>query len=288
MPMSDPPAARSAPVAGDITTDLPCARCGYNLRTLTADALCPECATPVVRSLQGQLLQFADPRWLSTLRIGTALLLGHVVVRITASVLTATTMFGSQWLGYLIWLAGDVLGVVAVFLLTTTEPASQADQGSATLRRVLRVACVIGLFSRYAWVLPGLSNAAPVAAGGVISAAANLFLAVGLLRYLRRLAQRIPDAALVSNTFVVMIGLGLIMVWGVFLHGVILLLGPGGFAGLVGSRPFTASASLFGCGGFIFGILFVVVLFQYVNAFRHAAGQASQMQDEPELESDPM
>src|SRR5262245_52264499 len=35
-----------------ITTDLPCMRCGYNLRTLGTDALCPECATPVAQSIE--------------------------------------------------------------------------------------------------------------------------------------------------------------------------------------------------------------------------------------------
>jgi uncharacterized repeat protein (TIGR04138 family) len=33
-----------------ITADVPCVRCGYNLRTLDTGGKCPECATEVIRS----------------------------------------------------------------------------------------------------------------------------------------------------------------------------------------------------------------------------------------------
>ncbi|UCG33994.1 MAG: hypothetical protein JSU68_05020 [Phycisphaerales bacterium] len=39
-------------VDGRIAADLPCHRCGYNLRTLGTDARCPECNFPVYDTLQ--------------------------------------------------------------------------------------------------------------------------------------------------------------------------------------------------------------------------------------------
>ncbi len=53
-----------------VRTDRQCVGCGYNLRTLTYDASCPECSTPVKNSLMGDLLVFANPRWLRRILMG--------------------------------------------------------------------------------------------------------------------------------------------------------------------------------------------------------------------------
>src|SRR5436305_1574598 len=39
--------------------NLPCLRCGYNLRTLATDGRCPECSTPIASSLDTNLLRYA-------------------------------------------------------------------------------------------------------------------------------------------------------------------------------------------------------------------------------------
>jgi hypothetical protein len=39
-----------------ITEDRPCLRCGYSLRSISRDAVCPECASSVAASLRGELL----------------------------------------------------------------------------------------------------------------------------------------------------------------------------------------------------------------------------------------
>ena len=48
--------------------DSPCPTCGYNLRGLKDENVCPECNAPVGQSLLGDRLEFANPRWLR--RIG--------------------------------------------------------------------------------------------------------------------------------------------------------------------------------------------------------------------------
>src|SRR4051794_20030737 len=42
-------ATATAPVV--VPSDVPCLKCGYNLRGLAASGLCPECAEPIARSL---------------------------------------------------------------------------------------------------------------------------------------------------------------------------------------------------------------------------------------------
>lgn len=52
-----------------------CLSCGYDLAGLPESGRCPECATPVERSRRGNLLRFASPAYLKTLRTGATLAL---------------------------------------------------------------------------------------------------------------------------------------------------------------------------------------------------------------------
>ena len=55
-----------------ISGDLLCVNCGYNLRTLRVDGLCPECSMPVAKSLT---TVSACARWLKQLDLGAKVLL---------------------------------------------------------------------------------------------------------------------------------------------------------------------------------------------------------------------
>jgi hypothetical protein len=52
------------------TQDVPCLRCGYNLRGLKIDGLCPECGAPIARSLHGNLLGYSAPEYVAKLQAG--------------------------------------------------------------------------------------------------------------------------------------------------------------------------------------------------------------------------
>ncbi len=52
-----------------------CLSCGYDLSGLPETGVCPECAAPIERSLRGNLLRFASPAYLKTLRTGATLAL---------------------------------------------------------------------------------------------------------------------------------------------------------------------------------------------------------------------
>jgi hypothetical protein len=63
MPASETASARTSAV---VTTDLPCIRCAYNLRTLPWNGICPECGHPVRHSRMPAGLRFhsfSEVRW---------------------------------------------------------------------------------------------------------------------------------------------------------------------------------------------------------------------------------
>lgn len=65
---------------GCIDEDVPCRRCGYNLRSLVLDGRCPECGTAVGRSLHGDLLRFSDPAWVQSLASGMNWILAGMII----------------------------------------------------------------------------------------------------------------------------------------------------------------------------------------------------------------
>jgi len=58
---------------GHLDSDIDCINCGYNLRTLHPQHACPECGKPVIGSLTGDCLAYADPKWLKRVHWGTRL-----------------------------------------------------------------------------------------------------------------------------------------------------------------------------------------------------------------------
>jgi hypothetical protein len=94
------------PPATSVIDDLPCRSCGYNLRTLATEGVCPECATPVAASLRSELLRDADPDWLWHMHSGCKLLYWGI---------------WGAWLSYIFFRAIS-LGLIRTFAL----PASSA------------------------------------------------------------------------------------------------------------------------------------------------------------------
>lgn len=96
--MNEPPPDSAAV----LDRDLACARCDYNLRTLTANAVCPECGEPIARTLESQ----SALAWARRIRAGFWQLL------IWASVALAVSVFWFvlvepriiQW-SWVIWIA---------------------------------------------------------------------------------------------------------------------------------------------------------------------------------------
>lgn len=87
--VTGPPAEAVPADRAVIADDLPCTGCGYNLRGLSQDGRCPECALPVADTLAAERLRQArtgppDPRWARQIREGAWLGLGTFVLLLGA------------------------------------------------------------------------------------------------------------------------------------------------------------------------------------------------------------
>src|SRR5687768_11394978 len=95
----------------ELDRDVPCAKCGYNLRGLTRDRLCPECAEPVAGSVirdevahAGGVVPLveADPRWLRGLAFGCGLIVLAALFDFAMYVLAMSgSSYWRRWIGEL-------------------------------------------------------------------------------------------------------------------------------------------------------------------------------------------
>jgi hypothetical protein len=291
----DVPEARR--VSAVLTDDTSCIRCGYNLRGLSPDGLCPECATPIGRSLRGDLLRFADPDWLARLRFGASLKLWNIVVSFllgfAGSILVGTIRLPHVVAHATIWV-GAALGLWATFLITAQEPRISLHEDTVTLRTAIRFCAAAGFLGTMLQPVLGslgMSSLIVILTGGC--ALLGLAAWFGELVYFRRFAHRVPDPKLAKTTARLMwtmaVGAGVALI--VAVAALIMSRpGPGGPptpGGAPGVRvafpiPTTgAGGPLFaflGCSGglaaLFWFLIYVRVLIRYRTAFREAAAAA--------------
>lgn len=197
------------PTPRTVDRDVPCVRCGYNLRGLTPDTRCPECGTAVNQSLQGNFLRFADPDWLGRLQTGTSLKLWNVLfgLLLGAGSYFAQSMQGSRAIPMLLSLVSGMLALAAAFLITSPEPAVHHEDGMS-LRQLVRI-CAITAFCGGIIMQAGklgMGGFIAVGVGGLLQLTGVVQL-FGEFVYYRRFARRIPDAKLERSTSTVMWGM---------------------------------------------------------------------------------
>jgi len=215
--MSIPPALPAGPTGptgttldadGRVAVDAMCVNCGYNLRTLHRDSVCPECAHPVIHSIQQYFLRFAPPAWVKGLARGLLLVLIALAGMIVAGPLVALGIGGSflvssptamlaqptsllHTMAVVQFAVNGVLTslvICGLVLLTRREPApaTRSDHGAA--RRVLRIACwwlpipiVANLAAALLMLpLPGMApGAAPPAPSAFFGPAFTTFVTLG-------------------------------------------------------------------------------------------------------------
>ncbi len=201
-----------------IELDLPCSRCGYILRGLKTDALCPECSAPAARSVIDNTLRTRDPRYTRALNLGAiiasiALFSQLVCATAVALPLIFFALFWSSgpppdWFQSIAWFTFFILpgfaaggGLFGWFLLTTPDPALVGTPADPSWRRSLRIVITVecacwlvlvglGLMSVLSSIPPGLY--VPVAAAcGMAAPFAILTHAAIAAFYFRALAPRL-------------------------------------------------------------------------------------------------
>jgi hypothetical protein len=221
-----------------IPDDIACGECGYNVRGLQLDGVCPECGSPIRECVVAVLLRFSDPGWLRQLRFGVvAKLWCYVLLMAAVSILAATVKMslGSLYsCACLVLLGGWIsLMVMGSVSLSAPEPNADPRHDRPYLRQFIRItAAVISLAAVFSILKP--EEAFSERGGGPLLvgiAAFAQFLAES--RYLRGLALRVPDKKLAHSTRRWTIAC-------VFTTGIIVLLA------VVGSLPSPAATASMG------------------------------------------
>ena len=139
--------------SGRLAVDVPCCRCGYNLRSLALDGACPECGEHVAASAREGRLCFSPWQWLRRMRLGLLLLLlcGPFWVVVPAVIPMVIELVNPPGTvrpqivlhGLLVdWVARLLLwGVVAVgiVVLTSPDPSERAPWAERRWGRALRL-----------------------------------------------------------------------------------------------------------------------------------------------------
>jgi len=200
----DPPAAAATDVAA-------CLRCGYALRGLAPDGMCPECGTPIERSLRGNFLVYSDPAYVRWLHAGSVLIEAALAARVlligallAAQVAAGATGWSSAPLEGA-WKLGN-LGASAAALagwwaLSAPDPAFLGAGAGSRARVVVRwVVCITAGMS----ILDLIVQVAPLSAGLSVSTQARVLVWLAVLvggflaemLYIQWLTRRLPDRRL--------------------------------------------------------------------------------------------
>jgi hypothetical protein len=138
----------------EVAEDLPCFRCGYNVRGLAGDGQCPECAAPVGETLRRHAAEIAgglvpleasDLRWVGRLALGCTLVLVGGIGVLLAHVQSLLEFRIPVAMRMPIVLSPFALLVAGVWIATSREPTYAAHRRT-WLRAMIRAAIV-------AWVL---------------------------------------------------------------------------------------------------------------------------------------
>ena len=200
---------------GRIDEDVTCRRCGYNLRSLSPDGRCPECATAVGRSLQGDFLRFCDPDWVTKLASGMNWIVAGLIIGFIGGVMMSVGFAFAAGIGG--GLTTSVAGVASIALaiipligywkITAPEPTGFATETGFNVRKLVRVTQV-GTFATKP-LGAFLPIATPVLRS-VFNTLSPIISVIGFLAvfiYARRLALRIPNERLARHCRIVMWGL---------------------------------------------------------------------------------
>ncbi len=222
--------------AGHVAESLSCRGCGYDLKGIAADGICPECASAVERSIRGDLLQFCDPAWLDRLGqglllifvgiiAGTVLQIGIMIAAVIAGAIVTTTgapgaMTIVMVTGGLVMAIVTLVNVIGAWLVTTQDPGRTETEAQLSARNVARFLIMVSLVSAPMQML--LMGQAGIFTGGgstglravdlmimLVAVGTALLALVGWVAfyiYLRQIMLRVPLEKLARQVRIIMWG----------------------------------------------------------------------------------
>lgn len=196
-----------------VIQDRLCRTCGYNLSGVRSDRECPECGTPALRSLQGNLLRFSSLEYVKQLHLGTLIaLIAAVSFTVIMLLILGLEIFadalgmGANAVDFVtqgLSLASSITSIVGWWMLSTPDPALVSEDHTVNLRRLLRTSLIIDVVFSTAhfallFILPAHIGVGSTASGFLylVSVPTWLLRFFSSLSYLRTVAFRLPDAEL--------------------------------------------------------------------------------------------
>jgi len=223
-----------------------CIRCGYELQGLVSTAVCPECGTPVERSLRGDLLRYSDDQYRDALYRGATFIMAGVVVSLIMMILgfmLGAFLGPARNISLLLngaGLIGTALGLYGYYFYSTPDPGQLGSNKGESPRKVLRVAIWISaVCSVLAVPLQFLfdeSSMAPSATNetilvGVMTFAISMISAIAwvvqffaAMLYTKWLAPRIPSERILKRAKLLMWLGPLLLIFGCGIGGLIALI----------------------------------------------------------------
>lgn len=208
--MFNPDLAPAGSVASDgtVLVDIPCRKCGYNLRALSATGLCPECGHAIDFSVQGDLLQFSPVDWLKTLSQGARLvvvgILLAIVGGIVASIIDSVASTG-EWIQQAVGTIAFIVMTVGWWRLTEPDPSGLGEDRYGTARKLIRIGVMTGIVEHSLDIVIALADVqsrSTLLPLQLLSLALNLMSVIALfaqLVYLRKLMFRVPNLQLAKQ-----------------------------------------------------------------------------------------
>ncbi|HZL36685.1 MAG TPA: hypothetical protein VFC78_15300 [Tepidisphaeraceae bacterium] len=286
-------AGGAAAASANVTTDIPCRKCGYNLRGMAVSGRCPECGTPVGVSVHGDLLRFSDPEFVLTLRKGVSLILWGILIMILVMVIGAIaggmTRGASASSPYfkILGLIGYLPMLWGAWLLTTPDPSGIREDRYGTPRKIIRFALAVGVANFVLGFAIGIAGPLAPAIYDILITLSFLASIIGLvgqfaqLFYLHKLALRIPDPSLSERARFLMWAIGIC-------YGLLLVLGfimlltirnistgrPGMGGAAMGAGCFSG---ILGIAVIVFGVMYIFMLVRFGRSFDQQAAFARQL-----------
>jgi hypothetical protein len=189
--------------------DVPCLNCGYNLRGLVPEGSCPECGALIVRSLQGNLLQFSNPAYLASLHRGVVLVLCAALAHATITPVAIGSAFAFAFTPPALLLVGmttvslvsSLLSLAGWWMFTTPDPGIMDGDKGDRPRQIAR-ACV----AMQAVTTLAMAAIEHIPFGVGVQPLVNVVMVFGgaltiagffaSMYYIRWLAPRVPDKSL--------------------------------------------------------------------------------------------
>ena len=243
---------------GTVVDDVPCRKCGYNLRGLFMTGRCPECGLAVGRSLTDDLLRFADPTWVTTLGRGAGRILWGILLMVVVGIASMAAMIATAAApapAPLVLAASMAASLLAyaltwwgMWMLTAPDPSGLGEEQYGRVRRFVRFSVVAGLVAHLLTMggteLSGLPSAfatlifVATAVGGLLGWIGWLML----FRYVQKLVRRVPDQKLAGRAGFIwksMIGLGIyfVLVFAVVMASLFSVVGFGAFTAATTPPP---------------------------------------------------